>query len=781
MPFRNLTSLDKFIVCLKELLEFLAFEGEIKDELKLMVSKFSYFNSLFAKFDFVFSKLELSSHVMKNDKLYNLTNVFKATLWLMYVIMHEDTLGEAQQAAHSIGLMAALFIEVLNGVELISNYLISKTQENKIDPDQIESEICNLLSIKSREQLKVSQKKFKEALTDLMTVKGLIKSNWSSVGSIPNTYKALDLHYQKILRVEDVDLRFFVKDRKSAITPSKFTPFQKQGHSYKQFNPNAQMFSHRVLDFESVPERKPIDQFAPKTGINFQHMLQSPYQMKHVVPATPMTSAMELYNWLFERVAKCEIYQAGVITEVGPSNPLYRFFELLDAESQHRIVKKIIEGNIEKIIEAELGASHSSSKIKSKLKNTEKLFNERKTLIMNFYFSSLQDFIVREQKVKNSQLTQTLKSQIFHQSLLVNCVETVYFILNISSLDFQELLALIEIPAHEYYLANLSQLNFESLIPLPLKNHFLDLEKFMINYLLWERPSAIMENDLKPEHSQIYERVLIYVSSVIKIICSSLGLSEKFQERSWDFFKTVFTVKRSILHGRFVDQIIMCCVYSMSKICQEKTKFQEIITSFQKASSFFSKSLFHSIVYECKLADDSRSDIIQFYNKMFIVEFKNQIFQCGRKTEEEIIESKSFHEDENHNSNGMVTISVPTTLSFKRQSSNDLYSKPRTSSEALNLLKSPLKLLTSTPFTHYIKQPKDKAIDMAKSPTSLMMKMHVADKMPYQSKKVLNFDRQKRPMVHTDGELKLVNKTETFEELMKSNAGNLNAKLQKFK
>jgi hypothetical protein len=746
-----------------------------------MVSKFSYFNSLYAKFDFVFSKLELSSHVIKNDKLYNLTNVFKTTLWLMYVIMHEDTLGEAQQVAHSIGLMAALYIDVLNGVELISNYLISKTQENKIDPDLIESEICAMLSIKSRDQLKSSQRRFKEALTDLIMAKGLIKSNWNSVGAIPNTYKILDIHYQKILKVEDVDLRFFVKDRKSVITPSKFTPFQKQGQTYKHLNPHAQMFSHRVLDFENILERKTADPFVPKTGIDFQRMLQSPYQMKHVVPATPMTSAMELYNWLFERVAKCEVYHTGVITEVSPSNPLYRFFELMDAESQHRIVKKIIEGNIEKIIEAELSVSNCTSKTKSKLKNTEKLFNERKTLIMNFYFSSLQDFIVREQKAKNPQLTQTLKSQMFHQSLLVNCVETVYFILNISSLDFQELLALVEIPAHEYYLTNLGHLNFESLIPLPLKNHFLDLEKFIINYLLWEHSSVILENDLKSEHSQIYERVLTYVSSVIKIICSALGLNEKFQERSWDFFKTVFTVQRAILQGRFVDQIIMCCIYSMAKICQEKTKFQEIITVFQKASSFFSKSLFHSIVYECRLADDSRSDIIQFYNKVFIVEFKNQIFQCGRKTEEEIIESKSFHEDENHDINGVVTISVPSTLSFKRPSANDLHVKSRTTSEALNLLKSPLRLLTSTPFTHYIKQPKDHLIDMAKSPTSMMMKMHVADKMPNQSKKVLNFDRQKRPTIHTDGELKLVNKTETFEELMKSNAGNLNAKLQKFK
>jgi len=178
-----------------------------------MVSKFSYFNSLFAKFDSVFSKLELSSHVMKNDKLYNLTNVFRATLWLMYIIIHEDTLGEAQQATHSIGLMAAVFIEVLSGVELISNYLISKTQENKIDPDQIESEICNLLSIKSKEQLKSSQKRFKEGLHDLIVAKGLIKTNWSSVSGIPNTYKTLDIHYQKILRVEDVDLRFFVRDR----------------------------------------------------------------------------------------------------------------------------------------------------------------------------------------------------------------------------------------------------------------------------------------------------------------------------------------------------------------------------------------------------------------------------------------------------------------------------------------------------------------------------------------------------------------------------------------
>lgn len=75
-------------------------------------------------------------------------------------------------------------------------------------------------------------------------------------------YKRLDAVYQKRLGPNDLDERFFLKDRITTLTPSKITPFERQGlnsraikgKNIENINPNTMttknFYSHRVLDYE---------------------------------------------------------------------------------------------------------------------------------------------------------------------------------------------------------------------------------------------------------------------------------------------------------------------------------------------------------------------------------------------------------------------------------------------------------------------------------------------------------------------------------------------------
>ena len=82
--------------------------------------------------------------------------------------------------------------------------------------------------------------------------------------------KYLDsLYTGKYLNIEDLDERFFLRDRKAHFTPSKFTPFAKptskgyykQVHQQNKMNQSKAPFeeksktlnSHRVLNYECPP------------------------------------------------------------------------------------------------------------------------------------------------------------------------------------------------------------------------------------------------------------------------------------------------------------------------------------------------------------------------------------------------------------------------------------------------------------------------------------------------------------------------------------------------
>lgn len=146
--------------------------------------------------------------------------------------------------------------------------------------------------------------------------------------SILSNTRKLENYYQKKLLADELDERFYMKDRK-ANTPGKFTPFAKQGaanklnlygsqntqlqgqqqqaHSLAQeiHDPNEHVkkvfHSHRVLNYEAT-ESVTIKSNLSEIKFTNKTIPQSPYTK--LMPATPMTAALEMYNWLSEKVRK---------------------------------------------------------------------------------------------------------------------------------------------------------------------------------------------------------------------------------------------------------------------------------------------------------------------------------------------------------------------------------------------------------------------------------------------------------------------------------------------
>lgn len=87
----------------------------------------------------------------------------------------------------------------------------------------------------------------------------------------------------------------------------------------------------------------------------------------------------------------------------------------------------------------------------------------------------------------------------------------------------------------------------------------------------------------------------------------------------------------------------MCSIYAICKVSnKKKIKFQQIFSRFKEISSF-SKYLFHKIVFKCRMKDGQFSDIISFYNDIYIPKLKPLILEIGKSmTAEDIPKSYGF-------------------------------------------------------------------------------------------------------------------------------------------
>ena len=85
------------------------------------------------------------------------------------------------------------------------------------------------------------------------------KTDFLSSNKISNNYQRLDDYYKKNLNPEHLDERIFFKERTVNYTPSKFTPFARQGYNKKikpKFsNESKEHQSFKVLNYDIIEKQ----------------------------------------------------------------------------------------------------------------------------------------------------------------------------------------------------------------------------------------------------------------------------------------------------------------------------------------------------------------------------------------------------------------------------------------------------------------------------------------------------------------------------------------------
>lgn len=78
-----------------------------------------------------------------------------------------------------------------------------------------------------------------------------------------------------------------------------------------------------------------------------------------------------------------------------------------------------------------------------------------------------------------------------------------------------------------------------------------------------------------------YRRLYQLAYMRIKDLCERLGLAQDIQQKVWTCFEHIMITSPDLMRERHLDQVIMCCVYVLSKVARLDITFQEIMRQYR--------------------------------------------------------------------------------------------------------------------------------------------------------------------------------------------------------
>lgn len=560
------------------------------------------------------------------------------------------------------------------------------------------------------------------------------KANCLHQGKILNNVKAInDLYTGKYFNIiEDMDERFFLKERKTIFTPSKFTPFARNStniHINKRQSSGTgtrpiledkkqQLNSHRVLNYEMPPPVKITSNFRE---IKFNNMIQSPYSMKIMTQATPLTGKMEMHNWLYSKVNPSRgLTNASGNRKDGTFNlsqSLERYVSVLDTHTRNVIF------NSDLMNFASLMGHIENEEIDKS--NNVYVKDERKKEMIYLYLEILEEILAsNERKYNIANFKDVLMNQSFHRSLFVCCLETFYFIRNIKIVNLEKVLDLYELEPVQFWRVFHPFMRYDQRMPPLLRKKLFEIEVSLLSNLAWKKnnpvqmilqsnesekeaqgtdPSKkIIKTDMILPIELFLDRVLRQCASQLSHLARGLNIPDKIIENAWITLKYILVCESALLQNRHLETMIFCSIYSVCKIDKCDIKFNDILQKFE-VLPVSNKNMFHEIAYQVPINDGETKDIIAFYNQVFIKKLRLFFIELPNKSPDTLFQniSNQFLGNSYANSDGYKTVHVKSNDNGKEvtQIKTNKMNKPKTKSLIPEeILQSPLSKLLSSPF-----------------------------------------------------------------------------------
>lgn len=321
--------------------------------------------------------------------------------------------------------------------------------------------------------------------------------------NVTTNYNNLYAEYGNKMKAENLDERFLLEEGVSA-NPVNVTPFARQGKANKLKDPkllkndmtqigNTQFNSKRLLDYNANTAQnddKVLTLSSQLKDIKFPNMIpSSPYSIKSFTPATPVSLALEMVNWL-----KCKASNAKKSLDADGFPPVMsRHLKYCKPDTKKRIIHNL-DNWIDKV-GYELKTDYNNS-----ITGTNSMDNLR-----YLYFKLVDDLLAQEennsfsrrkkadQEKITKELSKTLYRIEFHKAVFTCAAETILFIYNEQKLIFSQLLEFMNLSAFDFWKLVNSFIVVDPQMPTPLKRHFRDIEIKIVTELGWKFGSPILQ------------------------------------------------------------------------------------------------------------------------------------------------------------------------------------------------------------------------------------------------------------------------------------------------
>jgi len=235
--------MGEFILALVSFIEKNNIPADVKTELLDFSKTFKFSLKVFSKYEDISDRFQfyLDEPKLTKEKKVHYIKLLKEYSWLLFAAAKRNFLHNNTEPPDNIYLLATLFHFIL--VQSPERLMSGQFDKNKINKcmialnnkiDESEGSLSNealnqlfdLLDIKNLEKFDDMQERFSEFIHKLADEK-VIDPYSLLPENLGTALKHLDKHYQKMLKIEELDMRLFIKDRKKHLTPSKYTPFTK--------------------------------------------------------------------------------------------------------------------------------------------------------------------------------------------------------------------------------------------------------------------------------------------------------------------------------------------------------------------------------------------------------------------------------------------------------------------------------------------------------------------------------------------------------------------------
>lgn len=568
------------------------------------------------KLDKTLTKLDLKE--CSSDAPPGYVKIFSSFVWLLFIDSKNTILNKSTTDILSPTCIMAHIISTL--LFLAWDYM--RPEALKCSPKDksiaIKEKLLEMFCIKDLAEYKERAKEFEEHFGWLRD-KGIIKNTPNKMDilspeHINTNYKRLDRHYEKNLNPDDLDERVFFRERAMNLTPSKFTPFARQGYANKYQKPalsgkisgNAnkdQHFnSHRILNYEVI-EKEIENRNMPAHEIKLpKSIMQSPSMVKvPLLCATPITAGMEMYNYLKQKSWKFK-----------------------DMHSQVRPFDKNVVALIDRVFDLEDKNMDQKSK------------DLKKNMILPLYKVISDEYFAAN--TFESDTTPLMKA------FLALSIELIFFVSNIN-FSFEEIEDTIEIEPFEMWKVIDYFLKSDKAIPSPLKLHLLDLEVNFISFKLWKnrnmtkllcsmanRTASNLSDSQYSTAEKLFKRTVHQIAFQITRLTTLLNIEESTAEFIFDTMKETISLNIDFLFNRHIDQLIICAIFANSKSDGYDIKFNDIKQYYMDSNPNL-KEILDDIICNVYVGEgEAPKDVIKFYNDVYIKtnEIKEYILSLRR-------------------------------------------------------------------------------------------------------------------------------------------------------